>query len=859
MFDGFGEADPKGTKAPRTKYLAKFRSLHFNLKTNPAFRSQVASNALTPGQIVGMTNEDLLTPELRKMAADVRAASLKDSMREAPTLPTAKRTHKGEEEMEGGAESALKEIQAQERELERRERVMRERRKREQQGEGTAEAVKEEGQGDKSPSGSPKEELRSPPFRAPSPTRRSPVVVDSAVAESPVTPAAKTFLSRARTSLSTSGITLSAEELGIEPTKDPKAEQSTETTRAQSVKTETNEMVSTPVQPRRSSNFDMASIWGNVKPQSPVIGSNEGTPMEVDGSAEPDQKDDQEDGDGGYDPFASISGHRTGDDDDFDNSLLRDDEDNTDKSTNKSAESTPVKPIATQAPVATAKPALPELDRVWEGDLIVPEEGGFPGWAVQVGGRCLGPESEVWRQILPRGLTTNGRMPTRTAAKYLVDCSFAPTRELVAVALLPDLAGPTAEHPHKPSADKCRAKYQHLVDVYKGRDRIGVIAPGGAMRKLVKDVYVVPLKKADPLPEYVELMDDKDLYLAREREGDLLLLVLVVQKGALPTYTKTGQTPVKVPRSPTVAAAAVPRGPSGLSAPPLNANEGGYSPVGGLPGLRHTQPQPAPTSYAALPSTLPVARADVGGYSPMPASTASRDGGYSPMPPPPVSAPSAALPALDPAALQALLKNDELQKALAALTAIPGLGPAPAPPAAPAPTAAAAYGGRSPLPLAVPKGPAGYVPSGLTPSYVPSGASPYAPQGYGYSQGYAPYASAPAPVQQQQQQQGAYAAREQGRSPAYAPGQQWPATAPAQGYDGGGGAGGASPPSGVEGGGASRGRGGAYVHPSRLAAMQGGGEGGSGGSAGQQGYAAGGGRGGGRGGYAGGGGRGGYY
>jgi len=134
MFDGFGENDPKGVKAPRTKYLAKFRSLHFNLKTNPAFRSQVASNALTPAQIVGMTNEDLLTPELRKMAEDVRAASLKDSMREAPTLPTAKRTHKGEEEMEGGAASALKEIQQQERELEKRERVERERRQRQASG-----------------------------------------------------------------------------------------------------------------------------------------------------------------------------------------------------------------------------------------------------------------------------------------------------------------------------------------------------------------------------------------------------------------------------------------------------------------------------------------------------------------------------------------------------------------------------------------------------------------------------------------------------------------------------------------------------------------------------------------------------
>ena len=118
LFDGFGEVDHKGIKGPRTKYAAKFRSLHFNLKSNAAFRSRISSSSLGPAEIVNMSNEDLLTPELKAMAESVRAASLKHSVKEVLTAPTAKRTHKGEEEIENFAASAAA---AEERESEQRE------------------------------------------------------------------------------------------------------------------------------------------------------------------------------------------------------------------------------------------------------------------------------------------------------------------------------------------------------------------------------------------------------------------------------------------------------------------------------------------------------------------------------------------------------------------------------------------------------------------------------------------------------------------------------------------------------------------------------------------------------------------
>ena len=94
-----------------------------------------------------------------------------------------------------------------------------------------------------------------------------------------------------------------------------------------------------------------------------------------------------------------------------------------------------------------------------------------------------------------------GRIPTKVATKYLVECSFASTRELVVVALLPDLTGPTASFRDKPTGERCRAKRDHLINFYVKKDRIGVITPADKFKKVVKDIYIIPLRKDDALPE----------------------------------------------------------------------------------------------------------------------------------------------------------------------------------------------------------------------------------------------------------------------------------------------------------------------------------------------------------------------
>lgn len=519
LFEGFAELDPKNVRSPRTKYVAKFRSLHFNLKTNAVFRSRISSNDLTPVQIVNMSNEDLLTPELKAMADTVRAASLKHSVKEVTAAPTVKRTHKGEEEIDNHAAVAAA---AEDKALaEREERVRR------QRSESTSQ---------RSPQPSPRVEASPSFFGSPPATP-----ADSSASPSS-TPFASSTAPRQRSSLPHSSVTISAEDLGLDvedekpflPTPRRKSSTSAHPFDSASPASKMEEspapgadgdMAPPPLPPRARSSFDMSSIWGNIK-ASPKLESSE--QAESTDATEDDQSE-------GPELFA-VSSSKTGDDDDFEASLLRGDG----AAKEKAPRSTTPPP-----PPATAQP-LTELPSVWSGDLIVPEEGGFPATCVQVGGRPFGTASEVWEQMLPRSFAMDGRMPSKTAHKYLLECSFASSRELVVVAVLPDISGPTDLAPQKPTKESCLAKHKHIFDFYTQKERIGVIAPTAELKKVVKDIYFLPLRKWDPLPEWAELMDDHKIPEPSGRDGDLLLCVLVTQKGVIPSVKAPSPPPAPV-------------------------------------------------------------------------------------------------------------------------------------------------------------------------------------------------------------------------------------------------------------------------------------------------------------------------
>ncbi|KAK4053932.1 Transcription factor bye1 [Microbotryomycetes sp. JL221] len=479
LFEGHAEVE-KNVRGPRTKYLNKFRSLHFNLRTNAAFRSRISSSELTPKQIVNMSADDLMTPELKAMADSVRAASLKHSVKEALAAPTAKRTHKGEEAIENidiAAQAAQEELAlAKKAERDARDAM-----------------VTDETQETSTP--------------------HSPTPRDSASTEP------NSARTGHRVSLSgTTAFDITAEDIGLDLDDELReANTSMQSDRRTSI---VEDIDMPPAErPRQRASFDMSSILSKIKAPTKST-TPEADPPASDPTA------------GGQDEEDDFGGKASRVDEDFEEALLRGED------------------AVKRRNSGIRTVSLDERPTVWSGDVLVTDQGGFPANVKQLGGRYVGLEPETWKRMLPKSMSTDGRIPTATAVKYLIECAISPTRELFVLAALPDLSGPTDSSPYKPSAEKCLGKYQHILDFYTKKDRIGVVAPKGELKQVVKDIYLMPLRTDDFLPEYVDLLDEHEVPAKGSRDRDLILVVIVAQKNLVPTARRPSPKP-------TAAAAAV--------------------------------------------------------------------------------------------------------------------------------------------------------------------------------------------------------------------------------------------------------------------------------------------------------------
>lgn len=627
LFSGFCEPDDKGVRAPRAKYTSKFRSLQFNLKTNAVFRSRIANDDLDAAGIVNISAEDLQTPELKAMAESVRAASLKNSVKEAMAVPTAKRTHKGEEEMENNSARLMAEEEAAMQEMERKK------------SQAAENAEQRERDRERSASVSQADSPFPDESRGAFPGSPAPGTPSMDQQDSP----SESFFSsssaprpRPRPSLTgSSSLNFVNQDGGfenetMESTRSPSIKQGSpfnlespapldlETgsrSPAVDVKPEVEGAMSPPPQPRHrnsSTSIDMAAIWGKAKAASPSLEPrDEDEAMEGAGNAGGGEGEQKYESD-------MFNFEAKDEDDDFEDALFRSEGASPVKKAPRPPTQPPPKP-----------PAISDLPPVWAGDLIITDEGGFPAFGVQVGGRPVGTDHKTWQKLLPRGLQTAGRISTHQASKYLVDCSFAPTRELSIIALLPDTTGPSEHFPHKPTGDRCIAKHSHIFDYYLNKDRIGVVQAPKELSALVKDIYIIPLPKDHPLPEYVELLDEHVIPESGKREQNLLLCVLVLQKGVLPTIRSAPLAPSPSPA------------PSSSSHPP-----------------------------AASPPLAPGQSPRIGSASPFPPQTQTPSHSQTP---PPTSAPpidptsfQSLLTSVDPTTLQSLLSNP---RTLSALTA----------------------------------------------------------------------------------------------------------------------------------------------------------------------------------------------
>lgn len=329
---------------------------------------------------------------------------------------------------------------------------------------------------------------------------------------------------------------------------------------------------------RRSVQFDFDSVWSSVQAQSPpqdTIGaSGPQSPMDTSAPAEPDV----------YDPFDF------GKADDAPISTTPPMSPAASSSKAHSGTANPQPTVPTYDPCKT----IQEFSTIWSGSVSMPEEGSFPARAVQVGGRPLGQSPVVWQSVIPSKMSMEGRLPTKNASEYLVQCSFAPTREIVVLALLPEQA-------EGMSAEEAKAKHQYFIDMFTRRDRNGVVPPAQHRRRVVKDCYVVPLRAAEEtLPEYIELLDSHALGEKGERKADLLLAVFVLNKGLIPSpheQTAQGNQP-----PPSVTSASI----SGYGSP-FPDSTGPLSSAASVTSTHPAAATPAPTLAEPPPAFDPAA------------------------------------------------------------------------------------------------------------------------------------------------------------------------------------------------------------------------------------------------------------
>jgi len=184
--------------------------------------------------------------------------------------------------------------------------------------------------------------------------------------------------------------------------------------------------------------------------------------------------------------------------------------------------------------VALSSKAMPARSAVWTGEVIMPMEPSPPlsckVFARQVGGTRLGENPATWRLLFTAAtIRIDGRVPVPNSTQYLLTMRMTANKELVATALFPQSASDVGA-------------FRQLFEFLYSRGRHGIAFPWGAKPSdaaLGKDLYLVPLKATEPIPEFVQVLDHVELPV--QRSEDILLGIFVLYKARVP---RTPRAPV---------------------------------------------------------------------------------------------------------------------------------------------------------------------------------------------------------------------------------------------------------------------------------------------------------------------------
>ncbi|KZT20099.1 hypothetical protein NEOLEDRAFT_1141182 [Neolentinus lepideus HHB14362 ss-1] len=515
IFDTYAEPGQHGKQVAGAKYKERFRMLTFNLSKSDriTLHKNIASSRITPKELSLMSSTDLANEELKQSIKIAEQEALEHSILQKTAAPRAKITHKGLQDIEDVHGEIASQRLERERELEeeKRERERLARLKASQQHHARGSVPPESPITPQSASwGGPPPvpqhalhgdlvasfgSMRPPPnplfVPTPSEMMNTPVPNELNLAD-------LINLDEETPTPTNEPPVMLSEASPPSPSNEAKASGQSEPQASPVHLTGISPFAAgvTPSDPPRSS-FDLNALW--TSPDQPKHETPEhGTPP-------PEPQDDRKD------VLMETSEGPGADDEDFDMFLEKDDERSND---NSHAETSAPQdcPIEKLPQVYTGALSMPL-------DTLVPQE--TPVVAYQMGGRAIAPDSPLWRTLFPSAqLRIDGRVPVDKSSQFLLQMRMNATKELIAVAFAP-VAG----------TDQL---FRNLFDFLKNKNRHGLVFPWGNHPKEYypgRELYIIPLSSAEPIPEYMELLDG--LHLPKSRASDYLAGIWVLNKGKL--------------------------------------------------------------------------------------------------------------------------------------------------------------------------------------------------------------------------------------------------------------------------------------------------------------------------------------
>ncbi|KAJ3208407.1 PHD finger protein 3 [Dinochytrium kinnereticum] len=157
--------------------------------------------------------------------------------------------------------------------------------------------------------------------------------------------------------------------------------------------------------------------------------------------------------------------------------------------------------------------------QIWNGIVRMASVGMFNGRCRQIAGREVGT-TKVWEDILPPTVTVEGRIDTKAARNYVGQQRQSSTKEVVAVEFYAD------DQVSSDLAVKAKEGFKTLFDYFYEKKRYAVV---GQNYISVKDMYLVPIKAGEPLPEMITVLK-KCAVGFESRPHDSIFGVIILDK-----------------------------------------------------------------------------------------------------------------------------------------------------------------------------------------------------------------------------------------------------------------------------------------------------------------------------------------